>query len=231
MKNFLKDNLPKQYKKSKVTKGAFEYEYKGIIGGVRLEKSDFLDGEDKWVFFLNVSVHDRYWCHDSQDAALVVLEGAVLDGQIILLERWDQITHWELDDLDGLKAALSGIVLPWLEWFTEPKQLIEYLNALEVLEADSSSSKALAKYGSVLADKLELSPPRARKYYNGAIASLYNELGEYELALKHLEKHREFRIHDHRPSEVEEFNESHRQTLELIDRGINDLHKQLRSGK
>lgn len=220
---WLKENLPKEFKKSKVVKGAYEVEKLGIVKSIKIEKSDFLDGEDKWVIVLDVSVHDRYWSRDSDQAALLVVEASVVDDSVVALGRWDQITHWELDDVNGLKDAIDGVVLPWLDWFCDPLTLIDYLSELEVLEASSRSAKGIAKYGSVLADKLE-NPPRTRRYFNGAIASIYKELGDFDSTLAHLEKHRDFIVKDH-PAEckVKEFNDAHAEKLKMVEKAIEKL--------
>ena len=223
MNNFLKENLPESYVLSKEIKGEYKCLQDGIIKFVRLEKSDFLDGKDKWVYILTVAAHDKYSCHNSDSVANIIFEVSILDNQIVLLDRWDQITHWELDDKKGLKNTLDNIVLPWLDWITQPSKLIDYLIRLEKLEPNSLSSAAINKFGSVLADKLYLTPPRVRKSFNGIIASLYKDLGNKELAKVHLKKHREFIIADHKPTQVKSFNESFEANMKLIDEGLVEL--------
>ncbi len=222
MNNWLKENLPKCFKKSKAIKGAYDSIENGIVQSIRLEKSDFLDGEDKWVIILNISVHDVFWPYDSDSSALSVVELSVVDDQVVILERWDQIAHWELEDLAGIKCTLDSLVLPWLKWFTTPATFIDYLKSLEALDSTSSSSEAIAKYGSVLADNIN-NPSRTRKYFNGAMASIYNELKDYNTARQHLKKHREFVELDHTETEVEAINESYIQTIKLIDKGLDSL--------
>ena len=227
---WLKDNLPKEFKKSKVTKGAYEAENFGIVKSIRIEKSDFLDGEDKWVIVLDVSVHDRYWPKDSDHAALLVVEASIVDGSIVLLDRWDQITHWELDDLDGLKHAIESIALPWLDWFCAPANIVDYFGELERLEASSKSSDGITKFGTVLSDKL-INPPRTRKYFNGAAASIYNELGQYGQALECLERHKAFVMNDHPANcKVKELNDAFFERMEMIDKGIENLKSLVQSG-
>jgi len=226
MSKWLKDNLPKGFKKSKAIKGAYDSKQNGIVQSIRIEKSDFLDGDDKWVIIINVSVHDVFWIYDADNSAMCVAELSVVDNQVILLDRWDQITHWGLEDLDGVKHTLDSVVLPWLDWFTASGVFVDYLKSLENLDSVNMCSEAIAKYGSVLIDKID-DPARTRKYFNGAIASVYYELNDYDSAIIHLQKHREFVVSDHKPTKIQEINESYTNTLKLVDEGLEELKQKV----
>lgn len=226
MKNFLKENLPKSFRSSKVIKGGYSAENHRIVNTVSLVKSDFLDGEDKWVFVLSIDIKDIYWDQDVDKVHCHVVEASVLDDEIVYLEQWNKISHWDLNDKEGLLQTLNETVLPWIDRFLQPDILVDYLKHLEAMDSGEDNSIAIAKYGSILSEKVYW-PPRTRKLYNEAIASIYESMGKYELALTHLKKHREFVISDHKQTTLKRLNDAYKKSLKLIDNGIISLQEKI----
>jgi len=77
---------------------------------------------------------------------------------------------------------------------------------------------------SSLLNSLEDYPVNARKTFNGAISTLFEELMDYEKSLKYLKKHNEYIVSEFPDScKVQSMIESHEKQLEIIDKGINRL--------
>lgn len=190
MKKQLKNYLPKSFKKSKLHKGAYTLDKGEFSISIRLEDSDFLDGEDKWVFVISIDVNDNYRQDLSKGSMLHVFDASVSNMKIEALDRWDQIDHWAKDDVEGIEDVLTSIIIPWIDSFGA-EDLIAYLQALDGLEFLEDNSNAIERFGSLLTIKKE-NQPRTRKYFNGSIAGLLLSLGKTESALDSLIKHREF---------------------------------------
>jgi len=222
---WLKKNLPKEFTKCKYERGTFAKESKGIIQSVSLEKSDIIYDAEKWILLFTISLKNDYTTEKMKQTSLILNEFMLsdrvprLNGAVGL----DNYNHWDLDDLDSVGEALHEIVLPWLDWFTEINNIIEYLHALEKLENLKPDDPAIIKFGQVLTERMYVHPPRTRKYFNGALATLFKRLGKYDLALEHLLKHRDFEIADGGGTDYEPFVKVHLEKMAVIDQGILEL--------
>lgn len=199
MKSFLKKNLPVEYKKSSIVSGEYSMEVASVVRGISIRASEFTeDGSVGWVFYISLAAYDKYDIHDG--ACLHVLEASIRkdNEEVDLVESAYKIMHWKDCDSNKMEVVLREKIIPWLSRMGDPKEMISFLKAMDEFEDEVKSYADVKKYGSVLLVTLSSHPKRFGHYFNGAIATIYSDLGDYANALSHLKKHREFLIVDNR---------------------------------
>lgn len=199
MKDFLKRNLPKGYKKSTMAPGGYSMEVASVVRMISVRASDFtLDGSHGWVFYLMLSVNDVF---DIDGGSCLHVFDASIDKNTkevgCVVNAYDRL-HYGNDDIDVMANDLKEKIIPWFEWIGEPRETIAYLIDLEVFENEDAHHRGIDRYGSLISVNGAKMIRRSRKYFNGAIASIYLSLGEFERALFHLKRHREFLVGDNK---------------------------------
>lgn len=231
-KSELKKILPKGFKNSKFDKSALSMIQNSIEMSIRVEKSTFWgtnfesEALPKIIIIISIEVYDKYSTVFEQGHPLHIMETSLnLGNEIVNLGNYGRLFHWENEDISSIKEAIDNNIIPWLNWITTPDVLIEYLKCLEatVIESDIPCSQF-----SSLLNSLEDYPVNARKNFNSTIATLYEEIGNYQNAIKHLIKHKEYVISDFPAScKVKSMVEAQNKKLRLIDEGIHELKDKL----
>ncbi|WP_133566442.1 hypothetical protein [Marinicella litoralis] len=234
-KNDLKKLLPSGFENSKLIKHAVSLCRNNIELSVRLETSDFwelsshTEVEKKIVIIVSIEIYDKYSKLYEKNIPIHIIEASVStnSGKMILVDEWSDLQHWETDDISGLANCLDNCVIPWINWIMNPKVMIEYLSHIEHSSESQLPEKALEKFESILIDIDIKFPKNNRKGFNGAIASIYEAIGEVENSLKHLKIHQFNTQKDYRPTKIESINQAYQEKLELIEEGIRRLENKL----
>lgn len=221
---FLKKNLPDSFKKSKTIKNEYSIEKNKVVISIALETSDFLTGEDMFVFIVTVGIKNQFWEFTSDECYHSVFDASFKDNDVILLERWDKINHWEMTDLEALKRALDTLVLPWVNWFLQPEIVTQYLIALSKINDGACSDEEIKMFGSLLTDKA-IYPPRTNKLFSSVIATIFEAIGEKEKAIEFLKKHKDFLIQDNKNCKVQSINPAIENEIKLVENGLLKLKK------
>lgn len=222
MKNFLKKNLPESYKKSTVVSGAYSMEVGSVVRFISIKADDFTeDGSYGWVFEVSLGAYDKYRI---AGGVLHILDASILNEDVGSAQNAYKIKHWKEDEEEEMAEVLRNKIIPWLSWIGEPLETINYLLAFERFKDEVSNHEDVKKYGSVLLANLGKVPKRATKYFNSCIATIYFDLGDYERALHHLKRHREFLISDNQRRLDSDF---FIKTMQVVDAGINELESKI----
>ncbi|MFK8012669.1 MAG: hypothetical protein AB8B80_11545 [Marinicellaceae bacterium] len=229
MRNFLKSNLPDIFEKDVHVKGAYKLNNKCVSTNVLIKRSKHFDGINKWVYIMSLSVLDKYSQIGQEGFYNFVIETSIEKGEVKLLDRWNTIQHWDLEDKNGMLNGLNETVIPWLVNYSNPQLVIEYLTAIESSVSSSISEDYINKFGCLITEEINM-PPRVMRSYNGAIATIYESIGNFQKALDHLNKHRGFIEADLSPTCVDKsIIENNHKTIQLIDDGIKSLNDKLKT--
>lgn len=227
----LKKILPKGFKNSKFEKNALSMNEGSIEMSFRLEQSPFWEinyeseSIPKTVIIVGIGVYDRYSAVIERGHAIHIMDVSIShDNQMVNVTGYDKIKHWDNEDKQSITEVLLSELIPWLNWITSPKVLIDYLKCLESTVLNQSSESECGQFSSLL-NSLDDYPINARKTFNGAIATLYEQLLDYENSVKHLNLHKEFLIADFPTScKVQSMIEAFDRKMQIIDDGIKRLN-------